>query len=247
VQGLDGLGVVVTGAAAGIGRATAEAFVAEGARVVGLDLGVPEQAPAPVLAADVRDARAVTAAVGEAAQRLGGIDVLVNNAGVGAAGTIEDNDDEEWHRVFDVNVVGMVRVTRAALPHLRRSGRAAIVNVSSVAGVAGLPRRACYSATKGAVYALTLACAADLVAEGIRVNCVCPGTIGTPWVDRLLAAAVDPAAERAALEARQPMRRLGRAEEVAAAIVFLARPSSSFVTGAALAVDGGIFGLRLPT
>ena len=244
---LDALGVVVTGAASGIGRATAEAFVAEGAGVVGLDLVVPDQAPAPVLRADVRDARAVEAAVGEAAQRLRGIDVLVNNAGVGAAGSIEDNDDEEWHRVFDVNVVGMVRAARAALPHLRRSDRGAIVNVSSVAGVAGLPRRACYSATKGAVYALTLASAADLVADGIRVNCVCPGTIDTPWVDRLLAAAVDSSAERAALEARQPMRRLGRAEEVAAAIVFLARPSSSFVTGTALSVDGGISGLRLPT
>jgi 2-keto-3-deoxy-L-fuconate dehydrogenase len=243
---LEGLAVVVTGASSGIGRATGEAFRAEGARVSGLDVRPGGDGDWPVLEADVTRRDSVDGAVAEAAKALGGIDVLVNNAGIGAVGTIEDNSEQEWRALFDTNVLGTVRSTRAALPHLRRSARAAIVNVSSVAGTAGLPKRACYSATKGAVYALTLATAADLVSEGIRVNCVCPGTIDTPWVGRLLEAASDPAAERAALAARQPMKRLGTAEEVAATIVFLARPSSSFVTGMALAVDGGITGLRMP-
>ncbi|HEY2790940.1 MAG TPA: SDR family oxidoreductase, partial [Micromonosporaceae bacterium] len=174
-----------------------------------------------------------------------GIDILVNNAGIGAIGTVEDNDDDQWHRVFDVNVVGMVRVTRAALPYLRRSEHAAIVNTCSIAATAGLPQRALYSATKGAVLSLTLAMAADHVYEGIRVNCVNPGTADTPWVARLLDQAADPSAERAALNARQPMGRLVSADEVAAGIAYLASPAASSVTGTALAIDGGMAGLRL--
>jgi 2-keto-3-deoxy-L-fuconate dehydrogenase len=140
-------------------------------------------------------------------------------------------------------VVGMARVARAALPYLRESGNAAIVNTSSVAATAGLPQRALYSATKGAVLSLTLAMAADHVREGIRVNAVAPGTADTPWVGRLLDAAADPAAERAALEARQPMGRLISAEEVAEAIVYLATATGT--TGTILPVDGGMQGLRL--
>jgi NAD(P)-dependent dehydrogenase (short-subunit alcohol dehydrogenase family) len=184
--------------------------------------------------------------VEQAAERLGGIDVLVNNAGIGAQGDITANDDEQWHRVFDVNVVGMVRVTRAALPYLRESGSAAIVNTCSIAATAGLPNRALYSASKGAVLSLTLAMAADHIRDGIRVNCVNPGTADTPWVGRLLDQAADPAAERAALEARQPMGRLVSADEVAHAIAYLASPLSGSTTGTALAVDGGMQGLRLP-
>ena len=145
----------------------------------------------------------------------GGLDILVNNAGIGAAGTVEDNPDEQWHRVLDVNVVGIARVTRAALPHLRASRHAAIVNTCSIAATAGLPQRALYSASKGAVLALTLAMAADHVREGIRVNCVNPGTVDTPWVGRLLAAADDPARRarrpRSAPADRAPgLRRRGR-------------------------------------
>jgi 2-keto-3-deoxy-L-fuconate dehydrogenase len=170
---------------------------------------------------------------------------VVNNAGIGAIGTVADNSDEQWHQVFDVNVVGMVRVARAALPYLRRSEHAAIVNTCSVAATAGLQQRALYSATKGAVLSLTLAMAADHIGEGIRVNCVNPGTADTPWIGRLLAQADDPAAERAALEARQPMGRLVSAAEVAAAIAYLASPAAASVTGTALAVDGGMGGLRV--
>jgi len=248
----EGLAAVVTGGASGIGAATAALLAARGARVAVLDRAIPADAVGPgdseswlALTADVTDDASVRAAVEAAAQAFGRIDVLVNNAGIGAIGTVEDNDDAMWRTVFDVNVFGMVRVTRAALPHLRRSGHAAIVNTCSIAGVAGLPQRALYSATKGAVLSLTLAMAADHVAEGIRVNCVNPGTADTPWVGRLLDASPDPARERAALEARQPLGRLVSADEVAHAIAYLASPLSGSTTGTALAVDGGMSGLRV--
>ena len=240
---LDGLAAAVTGGGSGIGLATARLLASRGAKVAVLDLNPGDEFVA--VKADVTDDASVRAAVTEAAGRLGGIDILVNNAGVGAIGTVADNPDEQWHQVFDVNVVGMVRVARAALPYLRASGHAAIVNTCSVAAVAGLPQRALYSATKGAVLSLTLAMAADHIHEGIRVNCVNPGTADTPWIGRLLDQADDPAAERAALERRQPMGRLVSADEVAAAIAYLASPLASSVTGTALAVDGGMAGLRI--
>jgi NAD(P)-dependent dehydrogenase (short-subunit alcohol dehydrogenase family) len=237
---------LVTGGASGIGRAAALRLQADGAQVAVLDLDVSgAQPPLIGVQADVTDDAAVRAAVDTAASRLGGLDVLVSNAGIGAAGTVEDNDDDEWRRVFDVNVFGMARVARAALAHLRRSEQPAIVLTSSVAATAGLPQRVLYSATKGAVLSMTLAMAADLVGEGIRVNCVTPGTADTPWVQRLLDAAPDPTAERAALEARQPIGRLVSAEEVAEAIAYLASPAAGSTTGTVLAVDGGMQGLRL--
>ncbi|MEU2578140.1 SDR family NAD(P)-dependent oxidoreductase [Streptomyces anulatus] len=243
---LSGLRAVVTGGASGIGLAVARMLDAHGVAVAVLDRNadaVPKTLTA--LSADVGDDASVREAVGAAAAALGGIDILVNNAGIGAAGTVEDNLDDQWHDVLDVNVLGVVRTTRAALPHLRRSEHAAVVNVCSIAATAGLPRRALYSASKGAVLSLTLAMAADHVREGIRVNCVNPGTVDTPWVGRLLEAADDPVAERAALSARQPTGRLVSAEEVAAAVVYLASPAAGSVTGTALAVDGGMAGLRL--
>ncbi|GAQ51066.1 SDR family NAD(P)-dependent oxidoreductase [Streptomyces acidiscabies] len=242
----EGLTALVTGGASGIGRATADLLAERGARVAVLDLD-PSGVDKPLLGhqADVSDDASVRAAIEAAVTDLGGLDILVNNAGIGAQGTVEDNDDTEWHRVWDVNVVGMVRVTRAALPHLRASAHAAIVNTCSIAATAGLPQRALYSATKGAVLSLTLAMAADHLREGIRVNCVNPGTADTPWVGRLLDAADDPAAERAALEARQPSGRLVSAAEVAAAIAYLASPLAGATTGTSLAVDGGMQGLRL--
>ncbi|MEU9352026.1 SDR family oxidoreductase [Streptomyces griseoloalbus] len=242
----EGLTALVTGGASGIGRATAELLAERGAKVAVLDLDPsPVHKPLTGHLADVTDDVSVRAAVAAAVQELGGLDVLVNNAGIGAQGTVETNSDEEWHRVFDVNVLGMVRTARACLPHLRASAHAAIVNTCSIAATAGLPQRALYSATKGAVYSLTLAMAADHVREGIRVNCVNPGTVDTPWVARLLDAADDPAAERAALEARQPTGRLVSPAEVAGAIAYLASPLSGATTGTALAVDGGMQGLRL--
>jgi len=243
---LTGLRALITGGAQGIGRATADAMVGLGARVAVLDRAVEEVSP-PLLGfeADVSDRGAVTDAIDAAADALGGLDIVVNNAGIGAIGTVEAQTDAEWARVLDVNVVGMARATAAALPHLRASSSAAIVNVSSIAALNGLPERALYSASKGAVLALTFAMATDHVREGIRVNCVCPGTVKTAWVDRLLAAAEDPAAELAALEARQAIGRLVSPAEVASAIIYLASPLSGSTTGTALDVDGGVSHLRV--
>lgn len=241
----DGLVAVVTGGGSGIGLATATLLTERGARVATLDRD-PEGAESLLrLKADVTDDPSVRTAISAVVERFGGIDIVVNNAGIGAQGTVEQNTDDEWQHVFDVNVFGMVRVARAALPHLRASNHAVIVNTCSIAATAGLPNRALYSATKGAILSLTLAMAADHVADGIRVNCVNPGTADTPWIRRLLDATDDPDAELAALRARQPMGRLVSAPEVAAAIAYLASPLAAATTGTALAVDGGMQGLRL--
>lgn len=241
-----GLGAIVTGGASGIGLATARLLARRGATVACLDLH-PDDLPEPLigLRADVADDAAVRAAVAAAADRLPGIHVLVNNAGIGAVGTVEENPDDEWARVIDVNVLGMVRVSRAVLPHLRAAGGGAIVNLGSIVAHTGLPQRAVYSASKGAVQALTLAMAADHVREGIRVTCINPGTVDTPWVRRLLDQSDDPAAELAALQARQPTGRLVSVDEVAAAVAYLASPAAAATTGTILAVDGGTHGLRL--
>jgi NAD(P)-dependent dehydrogenase (short-subunit alcohol dehydrogenase family) len=238
---------VVTGGGSGIGAAVAAELRARGARVGVLDPkpGNPADGLLPVVA-DVADRASLSSALAAVAEEFGGIDILVNNAGISAVGGIEANDDAEWHRVLDVNVVGIARATSAALPYLRRSAAASIVNVSSIAATAGLVQRALYSASKGAVHALTLSTAADLVGEGIRVNCVAPGTVDTPWVERLLARTGDPAGERSRLEARQPTGRLVSAAEVAGAVAYLASPASGATTGMSLAVDGGMAGLRLP-
>jgi NAD(P)-dependent dehydrogenase (short-subunit alcohol dehydrogenase family) len=243
----DGLRAVVTGGASGIGAATAALLARRGARVGALDRAYAEVARTDVLQVpcDVADAHSCTEAVQAAAAELGGIDVLVNNAGIGAVGDIAANDDEEWLHVLSVNVVGIARITRAALPFLRLSGHAAIVNTCSVVANVGVPQRALYSASKGAVQALTLAMAADHVREGIRVNGVTPGTADTPWVGRLLEQADDPESASASLRARQPMGRLVTADEVAHAIAYLASPLSGSTTGTMLSVDGGMSGIRV--
>jgi NAD(P)-dependent dehydrogenase (short-subunit alcohol dehydrogenase family) len=242
----SGLVAIVTGGASGIGAAIAARLQQGGARVAVFDLQPDAAAHADLaITVDVADDASVRAGVERVAAELGRIDIVVNNAGIGAQGTIEANSDEEWHRVFDINVLGMMRVARAALPHLRTSPSASIVNTASIAATAGLPERALYSASKGAVAALTRAMAADHLREGIRVNAVNPGTADTPWIGRLLASAADPAAERAALEARQPHGRLVSAEEVAGAVAYLASPASGSTTGVELAVDGGMQQLRL--
>ena len=245
-----GLVAAVTGGASGIGRAVAEELHARGAAVAVLDLDAAVdtgRVPGHLLGVrcDVTDRAQVDAAVARTVERLGGLDVLVNNAGVGAVGTVEENDDDEWARVLDVNVVGMARTTRAALPHLRASRHAAVVNVCSIAALNGLPQRALYAASKGAVLALTFAMATDHVHEGIRVNCVSPATVHTAFVDRMLQGFPDPVAERAALDARQATGRMVTVQEVAGAVAYLASPRSGSTTGSNLEVDGGFGHLRV--
>jgi NAD(P)-dependent dehydrogenase (short-subunit alcohol dehydrogenase family) len=249
VGDLDGLAALVTGGASGIGLAIAVELSSRGARVAVLDR--PAVRPDDLSAAlgfvtgDVTDSDSVGRAVASAADQLGGIDILVNNAGVGSQGRVQDHSDDDWRQVLEVNVIGTARVSRAAWPWLVESDSAAVVNVSSIAATAGLPERVIYAASKGAVSAMTRAMAADGMPDGVRVNAVNPGTADTPWVGRLLASAADPAAERAALEARQPHGRLVTAEEVAAAVAYLVSPAAGSTTGTELAVDGGMAALRL--
>jgi 2-keto-3-deoxy-L-fuconate dehydrogenase len=237
---------VVTGGGTGIGAACVEVFRAGGARVGVLDLAPGSSTDDTVaVTANVADPASLRRGFAEVDAAFGGVDILVNNAGISAVGTVESNDDDEWHRVLDINVVGMVRASREALPYLRRSPAGVIVNISSIAATAGLVQRALYSASKGAVHALTLAMAADLVSEGIRVNCVAPATVDTDWVNRLLANSEDPTGEKTRLAARQPTGRLVRPEEVAGAVGYLASSAAGATTGVSLAVDGGMSGLRL--
>lgn len=243
-----GLVAVVTGGASGIGRATATAFAAQGARTAVIDVN-PDGAAEGVLGinGDVRSRASLDAAMDRIATELGGIDILVNNAGVSAIGTVEEQPDTEWARVLDINVTGIARASAAALPYLRASEHAAIVNLCSIAALNGLPQRALYSATKGAVMSLTYAMATDHVGEGIRVNAVSPGTVATPFVDRFLTQFDNPARERAALDARQATGRMVTPEEVAGAILYLAHPRSTSTTATVLEVDGGMTHARVRT
>jgi NAD(P)-dependent dehydrogenase (short-subunit alcohol dehydrogenase family) len=240
----EGLVAVITGGASGIGAAIADRLAEGGAAVAVLDLN-PAASRHYGVECDVAEDTSVRSAINKVVTHFGKLDILINNAGIGATGDIAANPDAEWARVLDINVVGVARVTRAALPFLRQSSAAAIVNICSIAATAGLPQRALYSASKGAVLSLTLAMAADHIREGIRVNCLNPGTVDTPWVSRLLSRASDPDQERAALQARQPHGRLVRAQEVADGAAYLASPRSGSTSGTALAVDGGMQGLRL--
>jgi len=242
-----GLTAVVTGAGSGIGLEVAKSLHSQGAKVFGLDLNEGEMSGvATFVKCDVGSTDSVKTAFATISSNTQVLDILVNNAGVGAAGTVEQATDEEWARLMNINVAGISRVSAAALPLLRKSKQASIVNTCSIAATVGLPNRAVYSASKGAVLSLTYAMAADHVKENIRVNCVNPGTADTPWVQRLLANATDPVAERSYLEQRQPMGRLVSPQEVASAICYLASPKQSSTTGTSLAVDGGMDTLRLP-
>jgi NAD(P)-dependent dehydrogenase (short-subunit alcohol dehydrogenase family) len=246
-QDFAGLTAVVTGAGSGIGLEVIKGLKAQGATVFGLD--IQEGAMngyAQYIKCDVGSSESVKSAFAQIALKTSVIDVLVNNAGVGAIGTVADATEDEWVRVLNINVIGMGRVSAAAMPHLKQSKCAAIVNTCSLVATAGVPKRAVYSASKGAVYALTLAMATDGIADGVRVNCVNPGTSDTPWVKNLLAQADDPDKELAALQARQPLGRLVSPVEVASAIIYLANPAQASTTGTALAVDGGMQGLRIP-
>ena len=248
---LAGKTALITGGGSGIGRAMARAFAAEGARVFAADQrgGDAEETArevaqaggeAAAFEADVSSSVQVQAMVAACIERFGRIDVLCNNAGIGSTQTVVDTPDDLWEAVFAVNVRGTFLCSKVTIPHMIEAGGGVIVNTASVAGLVGLKNRAAYCASKGAVVSLTRAMAVDHVQQKIRCNCICPGTVDSPWVGRLLEASPDPVAERAALVARQPMGRLGTPEEVARAAVYLASDDADFVTGSALVIDGGL-------
>lgn len=246
MQDFTGLTAIVTGGASGIGAATASHLTARGAVVAVFDRDITGLSDSRNgIQCDITNSAAVDEAVASVAASHGKIDVLINNAGIGAAGDIAANPDDEWHRVLDVNIMGITRVSRAALPYLRASASAAIVNTCSVVATTGVRNRALYSASKGAVASLTLAMAADHLDDGIRVNAVMPGTADTPWVTRLLAASADPDASAEALRNRQPMGRLVTPDEIAFAIAYLASPLAGSTTGTLLPVDGGMASIRV--
>lgn len=226
--------VAITGAASGIGFATATRLQRDGWDVVGIDIN-----PAPFDDAHVLDLRD-RAAIIETFDRIGPIDALVNDAGVGFAATTADTTDEQWDTMLAINLTGMFLATRAVLSGMIERGGGSIVNLASVAGVVGVRNRAGYCATKGGVIAFTRAVAADHAHEGIRANAICPGTVATEWIGKILADAPDPEVTRAAMEARQLDGRMGTPEEVAAGIAFLLSDDGRFVNGSAWVMDGGM-------
>ena len=243
---LAGKTALVTAAAQGIGRAIALAFAAAGAEVFATDLNAAKVAEiaGPGIKTgvlDVMDAAAVAAL----ADRLGPLDILMNCAGFVHQGTVLDATEAEWDFAFDLNVSSMFRTIRTFLPGMIAHGGGSIINIASVAStVKGIPNRFVYGASKAAVIGLTKAVAADFVKQGIRCNCLCPGTVQSPSLDDRIAANATAAgslqAAREAFVARQPMGRLGTPEEVAALAVYLASDDSVFMTGQALVIDGGI-------
>jgi NAD(P)-dependent dehydrogenase (short-subunit alcohol dehydrogenase family) len=242
-----GLVAIVTGAGSGIGLEVAKGLTERGATVFGFDINQGEMGNvATFIKCDIGDAASVESAFSEFKKTNSKLDILINNAGIGSLTTVENETDEIWHKVLNINVVGTARVSRAAIPLLRASKSAAIVNTASIAGTDGIPNRAAYSASKGAVLSLTLAMATDHLADGIRVNAVNPATTDTPWVKKLLDQSPDAKAARSALESRQPMGRLVSPSEIASAIIFLASPMQASVTGTTINIDGGMHSLRIP-
>ena len=243
----SGLTAIITGAGSGIGLEVARGLKARGATVFGFDINEGEMAPvATFIKCDIGNGQSVTDAFAEFSKQSKQLDILVNNAGIGSLTTVEHESDEIWEKVLNVNVIGTARVSRSAIPLLRKSKHPAIVNTASIAATDGIPNRAAYSASKGAVLTLTLAMATDHIKDKIRVNAVNPATTDTPWVQRLLNQSDDATAARDALEARQPMGRLVSPAEIASAIIFLASPLQASVTGTTINIDGGMHSLRIP-
>lgn len=248
---LAGRKVIITGGAAGIGLSTARALVREGAAVALLDLdGAAAKASARSLASDggkafgvacdVTDAASVEQAVSAARQALGGIDGLFNNAGIADFGSVHNSTPESWQRIWAVNVTGTFLASRAVLPEMMAAQRGAIVNVGSVAGLVGIPTMAAYCAAKGAIVNLTRQMAAEYAKHGVRVNCVCPGTVGETAMGRQLLGSDSSEEAMAKRLAKYPIGRFGKPEELAEAVTFLLSDAASFCVGSIFAVDGGM-------
>jgi 2-keto-3-deoxy-L-fuconate dehydrogenase len=236
---LAGKVALITGAAAGIGLATTQRFMSEGARVIATDRDIEgmEDTGAERRQLDVTD----PAAVSELAQDIAEVDILFNCAGFVENGTVLDATDDQWQRSFQVNVYAMARMIKTFLPMMLKVGRGSIINVASVAGsIKGIPHRCVYGASKAAVIGLTKSVAIDYVTKGIRCNTVCPGTVDSPSLQQRLRETGDYDAARKAFTARQPMGRLGTAEEIAALAAWLASDEAAFVTGQNFIADGGI-------
>jgi meso-butanediol dehydrogenase/(S,S)-butanediol dehydrogenase/diacetyl reductase len=243
-------GAIITGAGAGIGRACCLLFAAEGAKIVAVDLDpaaldlVVEDVRSnggSILAiqADVSRAADVERVVSATSEKFATINILFNNAGIVPHGKIHETTEDDWDRTMAVNVKSMYLMSHAVVPIFLKHGGGVILNTSSATALRSVVDRAAYSASKGAVLALTKSMAIDYVRDGVRVNCLCPGTIDTPSLNRRLAAFADPEEARKQFVARQPMGRLGTAEEVAKAALFLVSEDAKFVTGAAFSIDGG--------
>jgi 2-keto-3-deoxy-L-fuconate dehydrogenase len=240
---LQGKRAFVTAAAAGIGRASALAFAREGASVVATDIDAAGLASLarenPSISTRVLDARDF-AQIRAAADDAGEIDILLNAAGFVHQGTVLDCDEKAWDFSFDLNVKSVYRMLHAFLPGMIARRRGSVISIASVASsIRGVPNRAAYSATKAALIGLMKAVATDVVAHGVRVNAICPGTVETPSLHDRINQNADPVAARAAFIARQPMGRLGTADEIAALAVYLASDESSYTTGAIHVIDGG--------
>jgi NAD(P)-dependent dehydrogenase (short-subunit alcohol dehydrogenase family) len=235
---------IVTGGASGIGEATAKLLQSRGGKVFVFDRNQPLNPINGVtyLICDITNREDVNKSVADVAKN--GLDILINNAGIGVIGDVTQASDEDWHKVLDVNVVGTARMSAAAIPFLRKSKSAAIVNVSSIVSLSGFSHLIVYSASKGAVNALTLSMAADYIKEGIKVNCVVPATADTPWLKRFIKDSKNPLKQKEEIISMQPMGRLVTADEIAHAICYLASPLSASTTGTILNVDGGVTGVR---
>ena len=251
MERLRGKRAIVTGAGSGIGRAIALRFAEEGARVVISD--VDGEAAASVASeagganseilvrkTDVTDSSEVEALVGTALEEWSGLDVMVNNAGVGIAATTPETSEEDWNTVLDVCLKGTFFGMKYAIPAISDSGGGSVINMSSIAALVGLNDRAAYSAAKGGILSLTRAAAIDHIEEGVRVNCIAPGTVDTPWVARITAGYDDPQEAREKMKARQPHGRLVTPEEIAAMAAYLASEEAGSVVGACMVVDGGM-------